>query len=310
MISFQWPAPAPYYVRVGLRGARCSHATDFQTEEPRQAMRPVPPFKVAGLFVCHVRSERIERHFRRLVDQTGHMIDWHFMFNPDNRAEPQVDFAYRPPDSCMPARYREMAAHGGVQRGYLDVAIIPCALSLDADFVWVVEYDVDYSGHWAQLFDQFSRNASDLLTTTVQPLAASRDWYYWQSAAMPASVSPDHVHRAFHPIMRLSRHFARTYGLIMSIAGWRGHYEFTLPTVALAGGFTVEDIGGQGPLCPPARRGTNYENTPQDECLQPGTLIWRPSCPRYFAEDPSGFGRSNMIYHPVKPDVADWEMPV
>ncbi|CAO3362671.1 hypothetical protein [Azospirillum palustre] len=272
-------------------------------------MKPVPPAKVAGLFVCHVRSERIERHFRRLVDQTGHMIDWHFMFNPGNRAEPQVDFAYRPPDSCMPARYREMAAHGGVQRGYLDVAIIPCVLSLDADFVWVIEYDVDYSGDWAQLFDQFSRNASDLLTTTIQPLAASRNWYYWQSAAMPASVSPDLVHRAFHPIMRLSRHFARTYGLIMSVAGWRGHYEFTLPTVALAGGFTVEDIGGQGPLCPPARRGTNYENTPQDECLRPGTLIWRPSCPRYFAEDPSGFSRSNMIHHPVKPDVADWDMP-
>ena len=69
----------------------------------------------AGLFFAHVRSERIGAHYRRLVAESGHLVDWKFAFNPDNRATPAVDFPYPSPQSVMPQRFRAMVRNGGVQ---------------------------------------------------------------------------------------------------------------------------------------------------------------------------------------------------
>lgn len=88
---------------------------------------------------------------------------------------------------------------------------------------------------------------------------------------------------------------------------WRGHYEFTFPTAALVSGFEVQDIGGRGPFTPPARRNLNYENTPDSDYLDPGTFQWRPSRPGYFHEAPEIFEKGNMLYHPIKAGVEDWE---
>ena len=61
--------------------------------------------------------------------------------------------------------------------------------------------------------------------------------------------------RALHPLMRLSRDLVNWYPAAMADAAWGGHYEFTLPTSALAAGARIEDLGGDGPFTPPERRG-------------------------------------------------------
>jgi hypothetical protein len=263
----------------------------------------------AGLFFAHVQSERIGAHYRRLVAESGHLVDWKFAFNPDNRATPTVDFPYPSPQSVMPERFQAMVRNGGVQNGLMDMAIIPCVLALGADFVWIVEYDVDFSGHWSRLFEQFAANDADLLTTTIAAKAETAHWYHWRHARAPGTISDAATYRAFHPIMRISRRFAQAYSRLMADPAWQGHYEFTLPTAAAAEGFVIEDIGGSGPFVRPPRRGRNYVNNAGDGFLAPGTFLWRPSRPRYFHETPGEFPQADKLYHPIKTGIADWEAP-
>lgn len=262
-----------------------------------------------GLFITHEASDRVLRHFHRLKAQSAGLVDWHLVDNSGGGCEPSVEWSYLPASKAMPPRYKEFVRHGGLMGGYLDVAVLPLAAASDRDFVWVMEYDVDYSGDWSELFLQFDNNRADLLTTTLVPREQSSDWYYWPTAKPPPEVESHHLYRAFHPLMRLSRRFARWYLEQLCHRPWSGHYEYLLPTAALWGGFRVEDIGGDGPLCPENRKGRNYQNTPNHENLTPGTFVFRPARERYFHESPEEFASSATLYHPVKPGTALWKMP-
>jgi hypothetical protein len=200
-----------------------------------------------------------------------------------------------------------MQRSGSIVPGYLDVMIIPCVLAMSSERVWVMEYDVDYTGRWADFFAQFTDRDSDLMTTTLTHISDCQDWAHWPAARCPSWVDRRFVHRAFHPLMRLSRSFAGAYALMMLDQAWAGHAEFTLPTAALAAGAVVEDIGGEGPLTPPALRDTNYLNTPSDPDLSPGTFVWRPPRQHYFHERPDEFDLPGRLYHPVKSGLAAWD---
>ncbi len=261
--------------------------------------------KAAGLFFSHLRTDRVERHYDRLVEETQGLVEWHFAYNPENKPAPRLDVAYQPAEQCMPRRCRRAVENGGILGGYTDTAMLPCMLALDSDFVWVVEYDVDFSGCWRELFAQFAANDADLLTTTLVPLEESQQWYWWHSARVPPNVTADCIFRAFHPIFRMSRRLAHIYREATENAEWDGHYEFLIPTVAATAGLRIEDIGGSRPDRPETWASSNYVNQPSDPHLTPGTFRWRPPQPRYFHEAPGDFGLSAKLYHPVKPETAD-----
>lgn len=260
-----------------------------------------------GLFLTHVWSDRIERHFSRLVRETEGLVTWHLVRdcgNGDLRCE---TLASEPASSVLPERYRRMLANGGPIGGFLDSVIWPWLLAADSEFVWIIEYDVDFSGDWATFFGQFETSSADLLTSTLAPRSDCPDWWWWRQASAPAHVSPEQMHRGFHPLMRVSRRFAHEYRRSVADPAWEGHYESIVPTVALDAGFDVEDFGGNGPLCPDERLNRNYRSAPQDDTLPPGTFVWRPARKRYFTERPKDFPDADFLYHPVKPAVRNWE---
>ena len=263
---------------------------------------------VAGLFLSHVESSRIDRHFERLAGESGGAIAWRRVLNPGGHATPRMESIACPaPEAVLPLRVEAMRRNNGVSGGFFDTVIWSCLAALDADFTWVLEYDVDFSGDWSRLFAQFTESPADLLTTTLLARPESPDWFWWRTAQAPAGIADAGMYRSVLPVMRISRRMAATYAQAMREPGWAGHYEFTLPTAAMAAGMSVEDIGGAGPLCPPERAGRNYSNTPQHAPLTPGTFVWRPSWERYFHEAPDSFPEPDMLYHPVKPDVAEWD---
>lgn len=255
----------------------------------------------AGLFLSHIRSPRIVRHFERLVSESGQRIGWRFVYNEGRYPAPQADFAVPLAEQIFPLRFAQMQRNEGTVGGYADTTLWPCVLALDADFTWLMEFDVDFSGHWEKFFAQFADNDADLLTTTLVPRTESAGWYWWQTARTPDHVRPEHVYRAFLPLTRVSRRLAQQYVRRMNEEGWAGHYEFTIPTVALLSGMTVEDIGGNGNLCPVPRRNRNYSNTPDDGFLSPGTFTCHRFRDSYFLEAPESFEVADMLYHPIKP---------
>jgi hypothetical protein len=263
--------------------------------------------RTAGLFLTHVNSPRITEHYERLRRETAGLMDWTFAYNPGAHHGPDLGIPYPRAEYCMQARHAQAVKNNGVIGGYLDTVIIPCVLAIDAEFTWVMEYDVDFSGRWRMFFDQFDPHLADLLTTTVTSKLNSPDWYWWRNATLPEEIPNNQMFRAFLPILRISRQFAQAYRSITQDRRWGGHYEFLLPTIAVSEGFQLRDIGGAGADQPEKWASSNYVNDPSRHDLGPGTFLWRPARPSYFHEAPEDFELLDKLYHPIKPDVADWE---
>jgi hypothetical protein len=264
----------------------------------------------AGIFLTHRESPRIRQHFERLVEQSAGLVAWHLVFSHDAFPRPEAPFGYADPAEVMPARYDAMQEHGGVQGGYLDTLLVPVLRGLaaehDAQQLWVCEYDVDFAGDWRDLFGRFADNDADLLTTTLMLRHEQPRWPWWRSAAAPPGVPQERWVRSLNPLMRLSRPLLDAYPAAVADAGWQGHYEFTLPTVAREAGLRVEDFGGEGSFVPPGRERSVYVGKSPAGRPDDLTFGFRPVRPRYFHEDPSGFELPGLLYHPVKPDVPAW----
>ncbi len=273
--------------------------------------------QASGLFLCHAPCDRVRAHYERLRRETAGLVDWTFVADEGHLEEPRGDATALHPGVVMPRRFAAARAIGELTSGagMMDIVIMPHVLAARHDFVWAVEFDVDYSGHWSEVFRRFAGNRADVLTTTLTPRDRSEDWCLWPGARAPAEVRPADWFRSFNPILRLSRRFAAAYVAAVESPGWEGHYEFTIPTMARHLGFAIEDVAHPlprlpGPLRPGAmlsrvvpQRGRRplYENTPTDPNLGPGTFIFRPARTAYFHERPEEFAAADRLYHPIKP---------
>lgn len=245
------------------------------------------PAPTQGLFMTHQRTPRLVRHWDRLVAQTWGLIDWIWVDNAGNGAAPRCSLTAAPAYRVMGHRYREMVGHGGVQGGRLDVVLIPLIAACSSEHVWVMEYDVDFSGPWSDFFSAWMERDTDLVTTRIRSYEQSTEWCHWSGAQLPEAI-PRHLWRhGFHPLCRLSQRFARWYAAEMQRAPWGGHYELTLPTAAAWGGFSLEDLADHG-------------------WCTPESFTWRPWRPHYWHETPERFPQSGQLYHPIKAEVPVW----
>jgi hypothetical protein len=264
----------------------------------------------AGIFLTHRESPRIRAHFDRLVDESGDLVTWHLVRSPDPFPRPVTTFRYPDPEQVLPARYRAMAEHGGVQGGYLDTLLVPVLTGLadvdSADHLWVCEYDVDFAGRWGDLFTRYADNDADLLTTTILFRHEQPRWPWWRTAAAPPDVRRERWERSLNPLMRLSRPLLATYADAIADARWQGHYEFTLTTAAVDAGLRLEDLGGEGSFVPVGRERSVYVGKSPAGRPRDLTFGFRPVRDHYFHEQPTAFEKPGMLYHPVKPGVAAW----
>jgi hypothetical protein len=264
----------------------------------------------AGIFLTHRESPRIRRHFERLVAESGDLVTWHLVFSHDAYPRPEAPFAYDDPAAVMPARYRAMEEHGGVQGGYLDTLLVPVLRGLAAaeraDRLWVIEYDVDFAGRWGDLFGRFADDDADLLTTTLMFRHEQPKWPWWRTAAAPAGVPEERWVRSLNPLMRLTVPLLEAYAAAGADPSWKGHYEFTLPTVAREAGLRVEDFGGEGSFVPPGRERSVYVGKSPAGRPPDLTFGFRPVRDHYFHEQPDDFEQPGLLYHPVKANVPVW----
>jgi hypothetical protein len=166
------------------------------------------------------------------------------------------------------------------------------------DFYWRIEFDVRFSGPWSRFFGPWASSRVDLLTTTVQRREDGVPWFWWASLGGPGlSLDPRTHVRAFLPVCRISRRACelmdRSYG-----EGVHGHVECVVPTLLAQRGMEIEDLGGSGEFVRPENENRFYVNEPTDDCLRPGTFIFRPA--REAAGD-----EPDKLWHPVKDEVAE-----
>jgi hypothetical protein len=162
---------------------------------------------------------QIKAHFRRLQKQTERLLDLSYIVNRSDLPEPDCSLSPASPQKIMPRRMRRMLENGGIYGGFVDVLFVPLALALKNEFVWIIEYDVDFSGDWRDFFRQFETDRSDVLTTSLVTRVNSLEWVHWETARPPPEVPQSQYLRSFNPIMRLSRRFPQPDMLYHPVKG-------------------------------------------------------------------------------------------
>lgn len=173
------------------------------------------------------------------------------------------------------------------------------------DYYWFIEYDVAYSGSWHNFFDFFTKNQSDLLTTTLCYFNQIPSWGLWKTLASPKNVIIDEKNkvRAFMPICRLSNYALQEIKEGYA-QGWKGHSECVLPTLVKHSNLVIEDIGGNGEFVKSSNINQFYSNTILNEDLSPGTFKFRP-----ILYQPGN--EPNKLWHPVKSHkIKSWDREI
>jgi hypothetical protein len=234
----------------------------------------------AIVFLTHLREPRILRHFERLKLESG--LDTFLHYD-----EPSTRWR------CPPRHAQLEKTSRAIDLGYTDLAFIPPMVALvdRYEFLWHVEYDVDFAGHWGDFFARTRGRNVDLLSTTIQSRAENPRWRHWRWAKGPSDF-PERLHlKTFHPIMRCSKRMLKAYVHELFSGEWEGHTESLLPSIAAYRGFSIEDLG----------RGEVYTNSALDPHLSPGTFVWLPWKTTYYHEAPNDFERG-FLHHPIKTD--------
>ena len=166
-------------------------------------------------------------------------------------------------------------------------------------WLWVVEYDVRFTGRWSDFFGHFLANDADLLICHVRTFWQEPGWKWWNTLRNPEGEVPQDI-QALRGFLVIARYSARALDALIEgqKAGWRGHQEVIVPTLLSRAGLSVCDINDGA-----RRRFYTSITEPQGSLLVLGTLRYRPARSR------AGF-RSEMLYHPVKPAHAVHQRPL
>ena len=168
--------------------------------------------------------------------------------------------------------------------------------------IYLVEHDVVCGEDWRRVFDILDESPADLLATNVTRRDEHPRWNLWRELQTPGRPLPpaDRQARALLAFCRYSRQALLALEAAYA-EGWRGHFEALVPTVCLAAGLGVEDIGGEGPFVPPGRERRFYWSDRLVVQHQPaaGTFVYRPAQVPVAGE--------KWLWHPVKVSPAfDW----
>lgn len=266
------------------------------------------------VFLTHLWSPGIAGHFERLKREAGPLCPVFLAFSVDDEtsAPPSavpIDILVRPSDGARMLPYRHADSAGReplAVSGYIDLVWIPVLLhpKLEAfDRLWFVEYDVDFSGDWADFFSAAATYDADLLVAHLRRRSDEPDWVHWRDYRQPPDA-PANPLTCFMPITRFSRPLLETVRETLSQPGWQGNHEAVYPTLAITRGFTVADFGGPGPLTPPERKGRHYREVYAGVAREEYTHGALPIHGyRYFEQSARLFRHPNNIYHPIKTEV-------
>jgi hypothetical protein len=250
----------------------------------------------AVVLLCHSDNPRIIGHFERLRSEAGlpvfrarHVTEetWHPCTGQD------IPLRDEDLEACMPLRMAAMKeANSRIAGGYADLIVMAAASHPSlAPFatVWLLEYDVDFTGSWAELFARYRKVWSDLIGFRIQRPEDNPGWNHWKTLKMPDGAEPL---GSFIPAMRLSRRFIERYRKEMDSGAWAGHIEATVPSVAAHLGMSMIDMSADAEF---SRHDGRQPLTNHD------TFGYRPiRSSSYFHEAPEAFPESHKLYHPVK----------
>lgn len=259
----------------------------------------------AVIFQAHAWSAVHALRYERMRREAGELADCHLLFQA-----PAHDPALRSAIAAHPgARFFATEAlqqalgyswfsDKGIVPGSAHFPLLEFSRSQAYDHYWLVESDVEFSGHWGELIQRMNAAGADLIASHVKTYAQAPNNPWWPRLAAPAQVptvtAPDDWRTfAFLPVARFSARALRTIDQAHQ-QGWRGHAEVLIPSVLRQAGLEIADLNDYGPLY------RHPDRNPQKTGERPhrmASLRWRPAISlnefaRQLAPD--------TLYHPIK----------
>lgn len=111
----------------------------------------------------------------------------------------------------------------------------------DADYLWLIEYDVYCDGNWSQALAATSGMPHDMLSTFMERYSTGdRTWMWWPHVTGEDAVPKDRRVKSFAPVCRFSR---RAMQVLHDMSGkMSGYCEVYIPSVLDARGCTWANL--------------------------------------------------------------------
>ena len=188
-------------------------------------------------------------------------------------------------DLYLPA-YGAKAASRRILPGNPDLVLLAVRRARpDHARYWYIEFDVWFPGGAGVLAELDPRSEADLVVPLrAHPRSSSPKWHHWPSLRIPPAeaMAEEAQH---HTLLCLHRASGRLLDAADAAyrRGWAGHFEATLPSIAVASGFTIERLNEIAR----AHRGAPVIDA------------------RGFRSNGCEMAEPGLIYHPVKTAAAE-----
>lgn len=269
-----------------------------------------PNENVAVLFLTHVWNRTVAERFARLHRELAGYADCFVLLQDDGgpvRAgwaaflerlgapEAMQSFSLQTLEARLGYRYFK---RDHLVPGSAHFPILEFARKRDYRHYWVIEFDVEYRGHWRALLAACQASPADLLVSHTLRPADWEKWPFWRTFRPPwwlRLLSPRWKSRRMRGLFPIARFSAEAIGLIDQAhrQGWRGHYEVLVPTVLGHYGRTVQN------LAEVTQCFLGDDQQPEATPERQSTMRWRPEISR---EEFASRGNGPLLFHPVKGD--------
>lgn len=161
-------------------------------------------------------------------------------------------------------------------------------------YYWNIEDDVDFTGDWAILFDEFACIKADFISSHIMNYQEDPYWYWWKSLECNIEIPLEERIRSFNPIYRISSHALSFLNSFLK-SGNRGHHEVLIPSILYHFKYKIIDFGGEGRFVPTGFEDKFYLSTYFDHNISGGSMRFRPLFNKVIINE-----LSNKLVHPLK----------
>jgi hypothetical protein len=195
--------------------------------------------KTAILYKTHLINRYIKKNYFQLMSSCPTQDVWILL-----HAEKQLPIRYPWPQRLYTFNSNQVKAAGYRFNDFWHCGHYPALLfyleNPGYDYYWMIEYDVEYTGHWGLFLNSFGNE--DFLATYVRSFAQKPDWMWWKSLEIDSpQLDRQYWMSALFPIVRFSRRALQTLHCYHR-EGYFSHAEAIVPSIMKREGFSMADI--------------------------------------------------------------------
>lgn len=167
------------------------------------------------------------------------------------------------------------------------------------NYYWNIEYDVEYTGKWADFFEYFQNIKADFLSTHIEKYAENIEGLWWNTyQSITMDIPLENRIRSFNPIYRISENALLVLHQTLK-EGNIGHHEVLIPSVLYHSNFKILDFDGKGEFSLPENKERFYLSTATlIDGTDGGTMRLKPEFDKI-----SSYQLQDKLFHPARNNI-------